>query len=71
MYQIRITEFADPEQTEGQHTNGPPNVFLRIDNGPWLLADGFRSINKVESVIKKIGLAEFVKQHCHLVKESK
>lgn len=64
MYQIRVSKFNHPEQTEGQHTNGPPNVFLRVDNGPWFIALGFRSINRVEQNIKKLGLELFVLTHC-------
>jgi hypothetical protein len=69
MYQIRASKFNHPEQTEGQHTNGPPNIFLRVDNGPWLIVDGFRSISKTESSIKKLGFGSFVKQHCQPIKD--
>ena len=69
MYQIRLSKFSHPEQTEGQHTNGPPNVFLRVDNGPWCIVDGFRSISKTESFIKKLGFDSFVKKHCQLLKD--
>lgn len=64
MYQICVSKFNHPEQTEGQHTNGPPNVFIRVDNGPWFIALGFRSINRVEQNIKKLGLKLFVLTHC-------
>jgi len=69
MYQIRLSKFNHPEQTEGQHANGPPNVFLRVENEPWLIVDGFRSISKVEATIKKLGFDLFVKQHCELLKD--
>jgi len=64
MYQIRVSKFNHPEQTEGQHTNGPPNVFLRVDNGPWFIALGFRSINRVEKTIKAVGIGYFISTHC-------
>lgn len=69
MYQIRLSKFNHPEQTEGMHTNGPPNVFLRVDNGPWFIVDGFRSISKTESSIKKLGFDLFLKQYCQPIKD--
>lgn len=64
MYQIRLSKFNHPEQTEGQHTNGPPNVFVKVDNGPWFIVLGFRSLNRVEKVIKDVGIESFVEGYC-------
>ena len=69
MYQIRVSKFNHPEQTEGQHTNGPPSVFVKAGNGHWFIVDGFRSISKIESSIEKLGFELFVNQHCQPIKD--
>ena len=67
--QIRQTKFNHPEQTEGQHANGPPSVFVKAGNGHWFIVDGFMSISKIESSIEKLGFELFVNQHCQPIKD--
>lgn len=68
MYEIRVSKFNHPEQTEGQHTNGPPNVFVKVDNGPWFIVLGFRSLSKVDKAIQNLGIEFFVKWYCEPVR---
>lgn len=70
-YQIRASQFNHPEQAEGQHANGPPSIFVKVNNGHWFIADGFRSISKVESAISKLGFELFVTQYLLPIKEMK
>lgn len=70
-YQIRASQFNHPEQTEGQHANGPPNIFVKVNNSNWFIADSFRSISKVESAIEKLGFELFVTQYLLPIKEMK
>jgi len=38
-FEVMATQFADPEQASGMHTNGPPRYFGRIVGGKWKYID--------------------------------
>ena len=64
-YEIRQSQFNDPDQKSGQHTNGPANIFVREDDtSPWYLVEGVKSMHKVRKLIADIGLLDFQRRHC-------
>lgn len=66
MYQLKQSRFNDPEQTSGQHTNGPANIFVREDEGsPWYVVTmATKSVHVVRSVIEQVGFGKFVEKYC-------
>jgi hypothetical protein len=64
-YELKRTRFSDPDQTSGQHTNGPGCLFVREDDAsPWYLVEGIVSAFKVRQLIESMGFTEFVRVHC-------
>lgn len=64
-YEIRRSQYDDPDKKSGQHTNGPANIFVREDDScPWYFVDGVHSLHKVNSMVKSMGLQEFQTKHC-------
>jgi hypothetical protein len=61
--EIKNTQYDDPEQTTGQHTNGPQNIFVRFEGQYYLVLD-IRSQHKVRSMIAQIGFEAFTEKHC-------
>jgi hypothetical protein len=69
-YEIRQTQFSDPDQKSGQHTNGPAKIFVREDSAsPWYFVDRVNSAHKVRRLIEEIGLADFQRRYCVKVGE--
>ena len=67
-YELKRTRFSDPDQTSGQHTNGPGYLFVRAsDLSRWYLVDGIVSANKARQLIESMGFAAFVRVHCSQV----
>lgn len=63
-YEIRQTQYNDPDQKSGQHTNGPANIFVREDDAsPWYFVEG-RSAYKVRKLIEELGFLDFTRRHC-------
>ncbi|XZE52532.1 hypothetical protein SH139x_004232 [Planctomycetaceae bacterium SH139] len=64
-YEIRQTQYNDPEQKSGQHTNGPANIFVREDDAsPWYFVEGQKSAYKVRKLIEELGFLVFTRRHC-------
>jgi len=64
-YEIRVTQFSDPDQKSGQHTNGPANIFVREDDASaWFFVEGNLSVRKVRELIKAEGFRNFTLRHC-------
>lgn len=64
-YELKSSQYNDPDQTSGQHTNGPANLFVREgDCGHWYFVEGRLSQHKVRCLIEEMGLQEFQKKHC-------
>jgi hypothetical protein len=64
-YEIRQSQFNDPEVKSGQHTNGPANIFVREDDTcPWHVVANVMSMYKVRKLIAEIGLLNFQRRHC-------
>ena len=64
-FEIRRSQFNDPDQKSGQHTNGPANIFVREDDScPWHVVTESMGLHKAKSMIEKIGLHEFQKKYC-------
>lgn len=67
-YEIRRTQFSDPEQKTGQHTNGPAYIFVREDDScPWYFVSGKMPAHKVRKLIGEIGFLDFTRRHCERV----
>ena len=59
-YEIKRTQYDDPDQQSGQHTNGPANIFVREDDAsPWYLVERIHSERKVRDLIEQLGICEF------------
>jgi hypothetical protein len=61
--EILVTPFGDPEQTEGQHTNGPANIFIRKPEvggyaSEWARCDE-KSLHKVMKAWVTFGISAF------------
>jgi hypothetical protein len=66
--QMRTSQYLNPYQTEGQHTNGPPNIFVREDDSqPWYLVLDCKHKHKVRKMAKELGFESFIRQHCEAV----
>ena len=64
-YEIRQTQYRDPDQKSGQHTNGPANIFVREDDtSPWYAVIERTPMHRIRNVIAEIGLLEFQRRHC-------
>lgn len=35
-WEVKATNFADPDNETGQHTNGPAMIFVRGNGYPWI-----------------------------------
>jgi len=64
-FQIRQTQYNDPDQTSGMHTNGPANIFIREDDScPWYQVPRTMNLYKVRKLVAEIGLTEFQLRYC-------
>jgi hypothetical protein len=64
-YQMRRTQYNDPEQKSGQHTNGPANIFVRQDDtSPWYSVERQMPAHKVRNLIEELGFMDFTHRHC-------
>ena len=64
-HEIRITQFSDPDQKSGQHTNGQANIFVREDDASaWFFVEGKLPVRKVRELIKAHGFRNFTLRHC-------
>lgn len=64
-YELRSTQFSDPDQKSGQHTNGRENTFVREDDAsPWFFVESRLSVSKVRNIIETEGFAGFTLRHC-------
>ena len=69
-YELRQTQYNDPDQKSGQHTNGPANIFVREDDSsPWYFVEGQKSAYKVRKLIDELGFLEFASRHCAQVSD--
>lgn len=69
-YEIRQTQFSDPDQKTGLRPNGPANLFVREDDTcPWYFIEDIKSLHKVRKAIEEIGFLEFTRKHCSQVVE--
>lgn len=69
MYQLKQTRYSDPEQTSGQHTNGPANIFVREDEGsPWYIVTETKSVHRVRLLVQHLGFGKFVEKYCEKVR---
>lgn len=69
-HEIIWSIYNHPNQTSGQHTNGPANVFIREnDSSPWYIVTEIKGWYKIAKVVKEIGVSEFQKQYCIQVKD--
>jgi len=60
-YELKTSNYYHPEQTTGQHTNGPANIFVRLSGEKrWYVVDGLRSQHETRKVIELLGWKEFV-----------
>ena len=64
MHQICVSKFNHPEQTEGQHTNGPPTKFIKKDGGRWYIVEVRLSDESINQYIEKYGFEQFVLAYC-------
>lgn len=63
MIEIKQSQYSHPDQTTGQHTNGPPNIFVRQDSeSPWYRVVGIRTVQRVQREIFIWGFWNFIKQ---------
>lgn len=64
-YEIKTSQYSDPDQKSGQHTNGPANIFVRVDDSsPWYMVDGIKSTHKVRTMVQSMGFERFLAMHC-------
>lgn len=66
-FEIKTSQYDDPDQKSGQHTNGSANIFVREDDScPWYLIDSslVRSKHRCKLLIEEIGLQAFQSQFC-------
>lgn len=64
-FEFKCSQYNDPDQKSGQHTNGPANIFVREDDScPWYLVDRGIALHKVRSMIKELGLHKFQTRFC-------
>lgn len=68
-YEIRQSQYSHPEQTSSQHTNGPPNAFIRKLGGPWHLLPRGTHNYQVQQMIEAIGVDEFLRTRCRQLEE--
>jgi hypothetical protein len=55
-YEICATNYPHPDIHEGQHTNGPPSIWVRYKGGQWLCTDE-KHMHKVRAAIDTFGAA--------------
>lgn len=68
MIEIKQSQYNRPDQTEGMHTNGPPNTFLREKGGFWYVLNYRMNEQKIRKNIDEIGFDLFVLDFCEQVK---
>ena len=59
--------YQHPDITEGQHTNGNPNLFVRkFGTNDWYLVDRGqgRTVHRVRMLVGEIGIDRFITEHC-------
>lgn len=69
-YELRESQYSNPEQTSGQHTNGPRNVFVRKPGGPWHVLTLRMHAYAVRQWIEEIGVDEFLRTRCSRLEDT-
>lgn len=68
--EIKASNYRHPEQTTGQHTNGPPTLFVRRNaKSPWYRVKWITGEHKVRALLHEFGFDEFVSRTCEKVEE--
>ena len=62
-YDLWMSQYDHPEHHRGQHTNGPPKLFVRRPNGPWYRVR-HDARHKVRLLIAMFGFDAFVSTCC-------
>lgn len=62
-WEIKASQYLDPDNETGQHTNGPANIFVRGNGYPWLLT-GERAMHRVRYQVETYGsdYMDFIEQ---------
>lgn len=62
-WEIKATQYDDPDNETGQHTNGPANIFVRGNGYPWLHT-GERGLHRVVAQVELYGAdyLDFIEQ---------
>lgn len=63
-YELRTSQYDHPDAPRGQHTNGPPNLFVRRPGGPWYRVSIQMNAHAVRRMIATYGFDHFAATHC-------
>ena len=60
-WEIKASQYDNPDNETGQHTNGPASIFVRGNGKPWLYT-GQHSMHKVVHQVQNYGMdyVEFI-----------